>query len=120
MQDLAPDIFRQRLLVEAHYQLGLQKQDLGELLTGLAAELGLTPYGEVVVFSPGEDQGRPENAGFDAFLPLVDSGIAAYFWSKPRFASLLIYSCAAFDEGKAVEYLRRALNVEGEMAWQAI
>ena len=50
----------------------------------------------------------------DAFLPLVDSGIAAYFWTGRRFFSIVLYTCKAFDADAAVGYTRLALGVAGE------
>jgi hypothetical protein len=42
--------------------------------------------------------------GFDAFLPLIDSGISLYFWSARGFLSVVLYTCQAFDEAAAVAY----------------
>ena len=39
-------------------------------------------------------------------MPLIDSGIALYIWSKARFASVVIYTCKAFDAAVAVETTR--------------
>ncbi len=46
--------------------------------------------GTPVVYAAGADTGRAENAGFDAFVPLINSGIAAYFWTGPRFLSVVL------------------------------
>ena len=55
------------------------------------------------------------NAGFDAFMPLIDSGIAAYVWSGPTFLSVVIYSCAPFDEPAAVAHTREFFNIPGDI-----
>ena len=72
-------------------------------LHGLAAHLELRSYGRPAVFAPG-DAGRDENQGFDAFLPLIDSGISVYVWSGPRFVSAVLFTCKAFDEREAIDY----------------
>jgi S-adenosylmethionine decarboxylase len=36
-------------------------------------------------------------------VPLIDSGIALYVWSKAQFASIVIYTCKSFDSKIAVE-----------------
>jgi len=113
MRDIAPDIFRQRLLVEGFYSEEVARDTVVAFLTGLAAELGLHPYADPVVYSPG-GEGRAENQGFDAFLPLVDSGIAAYFWTGQRFFSIVLYTCKAFSEDAAVRYVRAFLGVGEE------
>ena len=88
---------------------------LEAMLTGLAAHLGLRAYAAPVIFSPGDDA-RADNQGFDAFLPLVDSGISLYYWSSARFVSVLLYTCARFDEPAAIDYLRCAFGIDGEIA----
>ena len=80
-------------------------------LLGLAHHLDLRTYGEPVIFSPATGMGREENAGFDAFVPLIDSGISAYVWSQARFASVVIYTCKGFDEREAETYCREHLNL---------
>ena len=60
--------------------------------------------------------GKDENAGFDAFVPLIDSGISAYVWSKARFFSIVLYTCKGFDETTALEFTKDYFGVEGEIA----
>ena len=119
MKNLAPQLFRQRLLVEGYTRAAVDRESLAAAMTGLAAALGLRAYAEPVIFSPG-GKGRGENQGFDAFLPLIDSGISVYYWSGARFVSVLVYSCTAFDEGRAIDTLRDAFAIEGEIATAAI
>ena len=115
MKDLAPDIFRQRLLIEGYYSAEVTRGSLADYLTGLAAHLGLRAYGEAAIFSPGAE-GSAANQGFDAFLPLVDSGIAAYVWTSRRFVSIFLFTCKRFDPAAAIEFTRRAFAIEGEIA----
>ena len=84
MKDLAPDIFRQRLIMEGYWRIDVDEGSVRGYLTGLAGTVGLTAYGDPIVFSPASGEGRPENAGYDAFLPLIDSGISGYFWIRLR------------------------------------
>lgn len=116
--DPAPHIFRQRLLVEGFYAADLDAGRVSGLLAGLAAALRLTPYGEAAVYSPA-GRGKAVNQGFDAFLPLVDSGIAGYFWTAERFFSVLVYSCAPFAPQAALDYLARALEASGPLVSRA-
>ena len=118
MRDLAPDIFRQRLLIEGYYAGEMTRERLTAYLVDVAAALSLRTYAEPIVFSPAEGMGREENAGFDAFVPLIDSGISAYVWSRARFFSVLLYTCKGFDESAAIDFTRRYFAAEGEMASQ--
>lgn len=118
MKDLAPQITRQRLLVEGYYTIDVDRDAVDRFLHGLAGHLGLRAYGEATIFSPG-GEGKAENQGFDAFLPLVDSGISLYVWSAARFFSAILYTCKAFDTAAAVAYARDFFGVEGEVAFAA-
>ena len=112
-------MFRQRLLIEGRFSRALDREIVGRLLLDLADALGMRAYGDPIVYSPDSliefGEGKQENAGYDAFLPLVDSGITGYFWTGPKFFSIVVYTCAAFDEYSAIAFLRDALAVEGEL-----
>ncbi len=112
---IAPDIFRQRLLIEGYFERAVDAAALRDYLPGLAAHLGLRAYGEPVVFAPATGMGRGANAGFDAFMPLIDSGIAAYVWSGPKFLSVVVYSCAPFDAAAAVAHTREFFRIPGNI-----
>ena len=70
MRDLAPDITRQRLLIEGHFAAAIDRPAVERYLLGLAEHLDLTTYGTPVIHSPA-GAGKPENQGFDAFVPLM-------------------------------------------------
>jgi S-adenosylmethionine decarboxylase len=103
MKDIAPDIYRQRLLLEGFYTIEVDRDTVDRYLRGVAEHLGLRIYGETVIHSPA-GEGQDINQGFDAFVPLIDSGISLYIWSARRFFSIIVYSCARFDTGAAVGY----------------
>ena len=114
--DMAPAILRQRLLVEGYWSADVDEPFIHQLLLDLPAHLGLRTYGEPAVYAPGSGMGREENSGWDAFVPLIDSGISAYFWAKPKFFSIVIYTCTEFDADAAVAFVRERLGVSGEVA----
>jgi len=114
MKNLAPDIMRQRLLIEGFYSKHITKEILRDYLYGVASHLNLRTYGEPTIFTP-NSLGKEENAGFDAFIPLIDSGISAYIWSKNKFLSIIIYTCKAFDEEKAIAYTKAYFEIHGDV-----
>jgi hypothetical protein len=116
MKNLAPGIYRKRLLVEGFYTVEVKKEDVESFLLGSAKHLGLKAYGNPVVFTPQGGMGRDENSGFDGFLPLIDSGISVYVWSKQQFLSVLFYTCADFSSTEAVAYTRNVMGINGETA----
>jgi hypothetical protein len=106
MQDLAPDIVRQRLLIEGYYSVDVDSSVVEQYLVGIAAHLGLRTYGSAIVHAPG-GVGKDENAGFDAFIPLIDSGISLYVWSKKRFFATVLFTCKSFEVESALQFSRR-------------
>ena len=115
MKNIAPEIFRQRLIIEGYFTTNLNKKVIERYLLGLAARLELQTYGEPIIFSPASGMGREENAGFDAFVPLIDSGISLYVWSQARFFSAVLYTCKGFDEQAAIDFTRDFFGVTGEI-----
>lgn len=105
MRDLAPDITRQRLLIEGYYTVPVGDDDVRRFLLDLPAALDLRSYGEVTVHAPG-GRGRDDNEGFDAFVPLIDSGISLYVWTARRFLALVVFTCKTFDADRAVSFTR--------------
>jgi len=91
MRDLAPDIVRQRLLIEGLYGREITRVDVERYLVDVAAHLGLRTYGSPIVHAPG-GVGKDDNEGFDAFIPLIDSGISLYVWSKRRFFAAVLFT----------------------------
>ena len=115
MKNLAPNIFRQRLLIESFYTIDLNKDVLERYLLNLARHLDLRTYGKPVIFTPASSMGKVENAGYDAFVPLIDSGISAYVWTQAKFFSILIYTCKGFDEPAAIEFTKQYFKTSEEI-----
>lgn len=101
MKDLAPQIYRQRLLIEGLYEIDVQVDTVHEFFAALLTGLGVNAAGEAIVNSS-LGQGKPENQGIEAFMPLIESGVALYTWQSSRFISLIIYTCKAFDDERAL------------------
>ena len=110
MRDLAPDIVRQRLLIEGLFARDISRADVERYLVGIAAHLSLRTYGNPIVHAPG-GAGKDENEGFDAFIPLIDSGISLYVWSKPKFFAAVLFTCKRFDVGRALDFTRTHFGV---------
>jgi S-adenosylmethionine decarboxylase len=105
MRDLAPDIVRQRQLIEGFYTIEVDEDVIRAYFTKLTDALALRTYDVPIIFAPG-GLGRTENEGYDAFVPLIDSGISLYVWSGPKFLSVVTFTCKAFDAEKAVDVTR--------------
>ena len=62
-------------------------------------------------------QGKASNEGFDAFVPLIDSGIYVCVWSARRFVSVILYTCAEFDDRTATDATRAFFELT---AWETV
>ena len=102
MDDLAPDIVRQRLLIEGFFTIDVDEDVIRRYFGELTTALDLRAYGEPTIFSPA-GLGDAANQGYDAFLPLIDSGISLYVWSARRFLSVVVFTCKHFDVDRALE-----------------
>ena len=117
MKNLAPDIMRQRLLVEGIYSIEFDEEKIRSFMIGLANKLKLRTYGEVLVHSP-DGIGKSSNEGFDAFLPLIDSGISFYVWTGKNFFALVLFTCKEFNSDDALAFINNELlceNIEFSM-----
>lgn len=101
MKNLAPDIFRKRLLVEGYFTIEVNEQTLVDFFTYITSGLSLKTYGQPIVHAT-SGTGKDENQGYDAFVPLIDSGIYIAIWQQQKFLSLIIYTCKDFPEDQAV------------------
>ncbi|MBI4177116.1 MAG: hypothetical protein HY516_02010 [Candidatus Aenigmarchaeota archaeon] len=81
MKNLAPNIVRQRLLIEGFYGIRVDKKTIEEYFEKITKSLNLKAYGKPTIFSP-NGLGKEENQGYDAFIPLVDSGISLYIMGR--------------------------------------
>jgi hypothetical protein len=117
MKDLAPDIFRQRLLIEGYFTADIDRAAVERYLVDVAAELGLRTYGAPVVHAP-EGLGKAENQGYDAFIPLIDSGISLYVWSARRFFATVLFTCKRFDVERALSFTQHYFR-SAEVAHQS-
>jgi S-adenosylmethionine decarboxylase len=115
MKDIAPDIFRQRLLVEAYYQADIDRSLTERYLVEVAKHLDLRAYANPIVHVTG-DVGK--NQGFDGFVPLIDSGIAVYVWTAKKFMSTVLYTCKEFEVEHAVIFIKQYFDVTSDIVWK--
>jgi len=111
MKNLAPAIIRQRLLLEGFYQIDVDKDVIKNYFSKITEALSLRMYGDPIIFSPSGD-GKSQNQGYDAFVPLIDSGISLYVWSNARFVSLIIYTCKSFDSDIALKITKEFFKIK--------
>lgn len=111
MKNLAPNIVRQRLLIEGFYTIGVDANVIEKYFEKITQSLNLRMYGKPIIFSPG-GEGKDVNQGYDAFVPLIDSGISLYVWSNEKFLSVILYTCKSFDEREALKSTKEFFQID--------
>ncbi len=115
MNHIAPDILRQRLLIEAYYQAEIDQKKIIQFLKEIAGHLDLRIYAEPIVHVT--EEGGP-NQGYDGFVPLYDSGISVYVWTAKKFMSIILYTCKNFDINDAVAFVKNDFKTTDELEWK--
>ena len=118
-KNLAPDICRQRLIVEGHYPPAskVTPKKIQTYFRQVTRLLDLKIYDTPIIHAT-SGKGKPINEGFDAFAPLVDSGISTYVWTNANFLSVIIFTCKKFEEEKAVEFTKSYFEMV-DLVWKS-
>lgn len=106
MKNLAPDVYRQRLVIEARYGVEVTREMVKEFLLGLARELKMTLHpdlaGPIVTSATGK--AKAIHDGYEGIVIWVESGASVYIWERFQFLTVDIYTCAPFEAKKAVDF----------------
>ena len=102
---IAPEVFRKRLLIEGYFGIEVTAETVRDYFSEITSQLVLKTYGDPIVHTT-SGAGKEVNEGFDGFVPLIDSGIYVSIWSSARFLSTILYTCAEFDEEKAIDVVK--------------
>lgn len=117
MENLKPEIQRERLIIEGFYEVDLDEGFLKNFLHGLSETLHMKVIAGPFIFSP--DKFSTLHHGLGGFMAWAESGVAFYSWSHHRFFSLDIYSCKTFNIQQTLDYAREKLKCP-RMVWKKI
>ncbi len=96
--DLAPDIHRQRLVIEGVPARPVDDAQIRAYLSALSGELHMRQLVEPVTH-------RSDRYGWAGWIHWETSGAHFYAWEQPRlFFSVDVYTCKAFDPDVAVGF----------------
>ena len=110
LTNIAPEVFRKRLLIEGYFGVEITEDSLRDYFSRITSGLGLRTYGEPIIHKT-SGAGKDANEGFDGFVPLIDSGIYISVWVNPKFLSTIIYTCAEFDADNAVSLVKEIFRL---------
>ncbi|HXX89296.1 MAG TPA: S-adenosylmethionine decarboxylase [Acidimicrobiales bacterium] len=94
-EDLAPGIFRQRLVIEGICPYPVDDDQIRRYLRDLSALCGMRLLLEPVTH-------RSQRYGWAGWVHWETSGAHFYAWDDPIFFSVDIYTCKPFDIERAV------------------
>jgi hypothetical protein len=98
--DLAPEIVRQRLVIEGVPAQPVDAEQIRVYLAALSREVDMVQLMEPVTH-------RSDLYGWAGWIHWETSGAHFYAWEQPRlFFSVDVYTCKAFDVETAVRFTR--------------
>ncbi len=99
-RDLAPKIYRQRLVIEGYPARNISDNDIKDYLSKLSAVCGMTTLIDPVTHCS-------DTYGWAGWIHWETSGAHFYAWDQPvLFFSVDVYTCKAFDPVVATEFTR--------------
>jgi len=108
--DLAPEILRQRLVIEGTVHQRIHAHEIRDYLTALSEVCDMSPLMTPVTH-------RSDLYGWAGWIHWETSGAHFYAWDQPRrFFSVDIYTCKAFDPRDAVDFTARCFDPI-ELTW---
>ena len=100
MKDLAPMIYRQRLVIEGCPTQPITDEHIKDYLVKLSGQLGMETLIDPVTH-------RSDKYGWAGWIHWETSGAHFYAWEQPLlFFSVDIYTCKAFKPETAIEFTR--------------
>lgn len=106
MRDLAPEIHRQRLVIEGYPAHPISGLDISDYLSKTSEILGMTVLRDPVT-------SHSSRFGWAGWIHWETSGAHFYAWERPRlFFSVDIYACKQFDARSAVDFTAEFFGVE--------
>ena len=105
MRDLAPEIHRQRLVIEGYPVAPIQAVQIQDYLAKTSEVLGMTVLRDPVT-------NHSARYGWAGWIHWETSGAHFYAWDEPAlFFSVDIYACKPFDAFAAVEFTREFFGI---------
>lgn len=101
MKDLAPNIYRQRLVIEGYPKKPITDSDIKQYLHELATVADMTELLSPVTH-------RSDLYGWAGWIHWETSGAHFYAWEQPLlFFSVDIYTCKEFNPQAVVEFTQK-------------
>ncbi|MDP3966202.1 MAG: S-adenosylmethionine decarboxylase [archaeon] len=111
MENFAPDILRQRMVIEGIYSVKMTPKLLKDCMQKLSVKLGMKIiYGPIVKNIA--EKINPLHGGYESILIWAESGASIYTWKRNNFFTVDIYTCRRFDPKVAVEHIKEKFEAK--------
>ena len=113
MENLAPNITRQRIIIEGTCKEKITDIQIKDYLSKLSKELHMITVQEPITH-------QSERFGWAGWIHWETSGAHFYAWDEPFvFFSVDIYTCKSFDNDHAVSFTKSYFKTT-KIAWKAV
>jgi len=101
-EDLAPDICRQRMVVEGTLHNPFSSADMASFCKDISKVLNMTPVSKPIT-------GYANGYGHCCWMHWKESGMHIYAWDdrKPKFFSVDIYTCKSFKTDHVLAFTQQ-------------
>lgn len=115
MKDLAPDIYRQRLIVEGYPKNTISDTDIKDYLKKLSEVTEMITLIEPVTH-------MSDKYGWAGWVHWETSGAHFYAWERPHlFFSVDVYTCKEFDVSRVLKFTEKYFDVNmHDLAWREV
>ena len=106
MKNIEPQVYRQRLVIEARYTIEVTRETVKKYLLDLAKELGMTLHPSLAepIITSATGKSNPIHDGYEGIVIWLESGSSLYIWEKFKFLTADIYTCKPFPAKKAIDF----------------
>lgn len=118
-RNLAPNLVRQRIVIECTTEEPTGAEKLTKYLIELADVVGMTPLARPFVYPA--HCSVPEASGLGSWQHWATSGVQAYIYTnmKPALVTVDAYTCKRFSVNKAVDFTHNYWKAK-EIVWREV
>ena len=107
MKNIEPKVYRQRLIIEGHFEVPIEGENIKAYLTKLSKVLKMTIFSGPFCWPPDKwTNPRVKLHNLNAFVAWTKSGCHVYAWRLPKFFTADIYSCKPFNTKKVLKFTK--------------
>ena len=112
MQDIEPNIYRQRMVIEGHYDIEFDGDVMKKYLTELSKQINMRIFSGPFCYPPdrwNDPEGMPLK-DWNGFVMWLESGSHCYVFPNVKFFTVDVYSCKPYDSKKVSDFTKEYFN----------